>query len=94
MDNNENLNMTELNNEDMEQVSGGKGSGNFVKATGDVYVRRKPDKDSDDIGLLYKGTIVSYLHDTEWDWRGVAWYKVNYNGSVGWVSSKYSKRVN
>ena len=93
MENNENR--VGLNVEELEEVSGGKGgSGNFVKATGDVYVRTKPDKESKALGILSAGTTVSYLGSTKKDSRGVAWYKVNYNGNVGWVSSKYSKRVN
>ena len=37
MENNENLNVTELNEESLEEVSGGKSAGQKVKATGDVY---------------------------------------------------------
>lgn len=93
MENNENLNMAELSAEDLEQVSGGKSTGKFVKATGDVYVRKGPDRDYSEIGLLTTGTTVSYLGEKKTDYRGVAWYKVNYNGKAGWVSSKYSKIV-
>lgn len=94
MENNENLNVNELNSEDMEQVSGGRGSGQRVKATGDVYVRRHPDKDSADLGVLYKGETAAYLGEKRWDDRDVMWYKVRHNGNTGWVSSRYAKLVN
>lgn len=95
MDNNEIRNSMELNDGDLEQVSGGASSNKnqFVKATGNVYVRKGPGKNYKDIGTLSTGTVVSYLGDTQWDDRDIAWYKINYNGNVGWVSSKYAKRI-
>ena len=93
MENNENLNMVELNEEELELASGGKNTGKFVKATGNVHVRKKPNLKGDDMGSLPAGTNLSYLGDKKTDERGVVWYKVNYNGKVGWVSSRYSKIV-
>ena len=93
MENNENLNVTELNEESLEEVSGGKSAGQKVKATGDVYVRKGPDRDYAEIGLLYTGDKAPYLGDRKKDYRGVTWYKVSYKGKTGWVSSKYSKLV-
>ena len=93
MENNENLNVTELNEESLEEVSGGKSAGQKVKATGDVYVRSKADKESEQLGLLYKGDTTTYLGEKKYDYRGVAWYKVSFHGRKGWVSSKYSKIV-
>ena len=86
-----NENMVELNAEELEEVSGGKAQKKFVKTTGQVNVRKGPSLDSASIGVLAAGTIVSYLGTTKKDERGVAWYKINYNGVVGWVSSRYSK---
>jgi len=86
-----NENMIELNPEELEEVSGGKGKSNFLKTTGQVNVRKGPGLDYTSIGTLAKGTIVSYLGSTKKDDRGVAWYKINYNGIAAWISSKYSK---
>ena len=86
-----NENMIELDAEEMDEVSGGKGKSNLIKTTGNVNVRKGPGLDYGTLGTLSKGTIVSYLGATKKDNRGVAWYKINFNGSVGWVSSKYAK---
>ena len=43
------------------------------------------------LGTLHKGNSLPYLGQTASDERGVTWYKVSYNGSAGWVSSKYTK---
>ena len=90
----ENMNSVELNDETLEEVSGGRSSGTkFVKTTGNVHVRKGPGLDYGEMGTLAKGEIVSYLGSTRKDGRGVAWYKINFNGNVGWVSSKYAKIV-
>ena len=86
-----NENMVELNPEEMEEVAGGKGKSNFIKTTGQVNVRKGPGLDYGTYGTLAKGTIVSYLGATKKDNRGVAWYKINFNGTAAWISSKYSK---
>ena len=91
---NELLNGMEINLEDLEQVSGGTGANQYIKATGDVYVRKYPDKGSADIGVLYKGQKAAFLGEVRKDDRGVAWGKVNFKGSIGWISSKYAKIVN
>ena len=94
MENNENLNMNELNAEELEQVSGGKGSNRRVKAvSGDTYVRKHPDKEAADFGVLYKGDSAPYLEEKRWDDRDVVWYKISFHGHNGWVSSKYTKIV-
>ena len=95
MDNNEKKNVTELNLEEMEEVSGGSGGhGRRVKAvSGDTYVRKHPDKDTADIGVLYRGDSAPYLEEKRWDDRDVVWYKVSFHGKKGWVSSKYTKIV-
>ena len=94
MENNENLNLNELNTTELEQVSGGSGSGRRVKAvSGDTFVRRHPDKESEDFGVLYKGDSAPYLEEKRWDDRDVVWYKVRFHGRNGWVSSRYTKIV-
>ena len=95
MDNNEIKNVSELSAEELEEVSGGKSSGSRrVKAvSGDTYVRKHPDKDAADFGVLYKGDSVPYLEEKRWDDRDVVWYKVSFHGHNGWVSSKYTKII-
>ena len=95
MENNEKLNMVELSNEELEEVNGGRsGSGRRVKAvSGDTYVRKHPDKDAADFGVLYRGDSVPYLEEKRWDDRDVVWYKVSFRGRTGWVSSRYTKIV-
>ena len=63
MENNENLKNNELSLEELDEVSGGKmSSGRRVKAvSGDTYVRKHPDKDTADYGVLYRGDSVPYL---------------------------------
>ena len=91
MENNEIRNNDELNLEELEEVSGGKSANQKVKATGDVHVRAKPNREGADLGILYTGDTAPYLGERKKDERGVAWYKVSFKGKTGWVSSKYSK---
>ena len=95
MNNNEIKNVNELNTEELEAVNGGKsGSGRRVKAvSGDTYVRKHPDRDAADYGVLYQGDSVPYLEEKRWDDRDVVWYKVSFHGHNGWVSSRYTKIV-
>ncbi len=87
-----NEDIVELDLEEMEEVDGGKFSGkNFIRTTGNVHVRKGAGTNTKIMGVLPSGTIVSYLRVTKKDKRGVAWYKINYNGSEGWVSSQYAK---
>ena len=72
------------------QVSG---NSSVVKATGNVNVRKGPGLDYADIDTMEKGDRATYLGETKKDNRGVAWYKVSYDGITGWVSSKYGKLV-
>ena len=95
MENNENMKVNELSFEELEEVNGGKnGSGRRVKAvSGDTYVRKHPDKDTADYGVLYRGDSVPYLEEKRWDDRDVVWYKVSFHGKKGWVSSRYTKII-
>lgn len=94
MENIENNSIVELNEESLEEVSGGKGgAGQKVKATGNVHVRTKPNRKGEDLGILDMGEKVPFLGERKTDERGVAWYKVKFCGRTGWVSSKYSKIV-
>ena len=71
--------------------SSSKSSGDTVKATGDVRLRKGPGLDYAEITTMKKGQTASYLGSTKKDARGVAWYKVSFNGRTGWVSSRYGK---
>ena len=95
MNNNEIKNVNELNTEELEAVNGGKsGSGRRVKAvSGDTYVRKHPDRDAAEFGVLYQGNSVPYLEEKQWDDRDVVWYKISFHGHNGWVSSRYTKIV-
>ncbi|MBQ3574081.1 MAG: SH3 domain-containing protein, partial [Clostridia bacterium] len=67
-------------------------SGDTVKIVGgDVFIRSKPNKSSSKLGSIKNGKTATYLGESSTDSRGVKWYKVKYNGTTGWVSSKYSK---
>ena len=67
-------------------------SGKSVVITGEsVNVRAKPNLNGSNMGVVTKGTTLTFKGVKSVDSRGVAWYKVSYNGKTGWVSSRYSK---
>ena len=70
-----------------------KASGKTVKATGNMHLRKGPGLDYAEICVIKTGKTATYMGSTKKDARGVAWYKVSFNGRTGWVSSRYSKRV-
>lgn len=70
---------------------GGSTSGKKIKTTGSVNLRTGAGLDYNDICSIPKGTTLTY-DETRKDVRGVVWYHVTYNGSTGWVSSKYAKK--
>ena len=56
---------------------------------GDVYIRSNPNLNGSELTVLKKGYSATYLNERSVDERGVVWFRVNYNGTTGWVSSKY-----
>ena len=58
-----------------------------VYTTGDLYVRAKPTKNSEKLGVLKKGTAV----ETTGTKNG--WYKITYKGKTGYISAKYTTEV-
>ena len=61
----------------------------YVKTTGHVNVRKGPGLDYATIDSVEKGN--KYLYKAqEKDERGVTWYKVDFKGRNGWISSKYA----
>ena len=61
-----------------------------VRATGSANLRKGPGLDYAKVGGMTEGQTAKYLGETRIDGRNVAWYKVNFNGTVGWISSKYA----
>lgn len=61
-----------------------------VTTTGSVYLRKGPGLSYKSICTIGEGTRLTYDR-SEKDDRGVAWYRVTYNGRQGWVSSTYAK---
>ena len=67
----------------------------YVQATGgSVNIRRTPSLTGQDLGTMSNGQTATYLGQNSTDDRGVTWYYVNFDGTVGWVSSRYSKLCN
>ncbi len=64
--------------------------GAAVQTTGSVHIRKGPALDQEELGAVGKGTTLKYLGATETDERSVDWYKVAYEDTEAWVSSKYS----
>ena len=54
-----------------------------VYTTGDLYVRAKPNKNSEKLGVLKKGTAVETTGMKD------GWYKITYKGKTGYISGKY-----
>ena len=86
-------NSVELNEQELEEIAGGKKANQKVKATGNLNVRKGPSKDYAILGTVSAGTELEFLGELKKDKRGVVWYKVRYAGKAAWVSSKYSKIV-
>lgn len=71
----------------------GSNSTKKVQATAMVNIRLAPNKTSQILGYITKGTKLTYRGKYVKDSRGVTWYHVYYNGQNGWISSMYSKLV-
>lgn len=57
---------------------------------GNSNLRTGPGLGYESIGYLHEGESAAYLGQSSIDERGVLWYKVNLDGLVGWLSSKYT----
>lgn len=67
----------------------------YVKAVGgDVNLRTSPNLNGGKLTAMKEGQTATYLNGSSVDDRGVVWYKVNFNGNVGWVSSRYTELYN
>ena len=87
-----NLNVTELSDDDLEAVSGGK-SRYIMGDNGKSNVRTGPGRDYRSIGVLHRGEDARYLGKTATDERGVVWYKIRWDGRDAWVSSMYTRKI-
>lgn len=84
-----------VNTPDVKPVSGstGSSSSSTVRTTGSVWLRTGPGLGYSKITSVSSGTTLTYQNSSSVDSRGVRWYKVSYNGSSAWVSSRYAKLV-
>ena len=87
----ENVNAFELNDEELDDVTGGKSS-QYIKTTGNVNVRKGPGLEYRSLGTVSKGVKMTYTGKSERDDRGVKWYQVSAGGRTGWISSRYAKK--
>lgn len=62
-----------------------------VGVSGDSFVRSGPGLGYGKLGVLYNGQSATYLDQTRYDNRGVAWYLIRWYGDEGWVSSRYTE---
>lgn len=59
----------------------------YIEANSAMNVRSGPGTDYNSIGVISEGAALSYENATYVDAYGTAWYKVYFNGRLGWVSS-------
>ena len=88
---NEELNFVELNDDELEEVSGGKTT--IGGDSGKSNIRTGPGLQYKSIGVLHRGEEAKYLGKTATDDRGVVWYKIEWKGRAAWVSSRYTVKV-
>ena len=83
--------ITELNEESLEQVSGGK----TVKVTCRVdkaNVRSGPGKEYAIIGHIYEDEVVGFKGEQKKDKEGKVWICINKGTKYGWVRSDLIKK--
>ena len=71
-------------------VKDGKAPIPTVTAIGITNIRKAPGLGEQLLGNMDKGKVAVYLGETRKDKRGVAWYKIRFEGIEGWVSSMYT----
>lgn len=64
-----------------------------LEATGNVNLRSLPSLSGEIVAIAEKGARMRYLGETRVDDRGVAWYKAEYKGREGWISSRFARLV-
>ena len=94
MMNEEMMNFVELDDAEMEEISGGKKANYKIGGvTGDTNVRTGPGLNFKIIGVLHNGDEAKYLGKSAIDNRGVKWYKIDWEGRNAWVSSRYTGKA-
>ncbi len=61
---------------------------------GSVNIRSSASKTSKSKGTIPNGGVADCLGTAKTDSRGVKWYKIEYKGKTGWVSSQYAQPTN
>jgi len=89
----ENVNAIELNDAELEAVSGGKTHTYITGDDGKSYVHTGPGLHYKRIGVLHIDETARFLGDTSTDDRGVVWYKIKWDGREAWVSSRYTAKI-
>lgn len=62
-----------------------------VAEYGDTKVRTGPGLNYRSFDVMYEDDEADYLGKSSTDSRGVVWYKIDWYGDTGWVSSKYTE---
>lgn len=83
--------INKLSDEALGQVAGGSGGADdFVMMGANTPMRMGPGLSYEAIDTLFMGYQVPYLGENEKDDRGIKWYKIDFKGRNGWVTSEYS----
>ena len=84
--------VVELADDELEEVTGGKQR--YVVVTGNrVYLRYGPGKSYAHFALVKKGATLTYEGKKEYNKSERRyWYRVRYNGTIGWIAADYSRR--
>ena len=61
-----------------------------VKSNGTTNLRKGPGLDYAIVGGMKNGQTAKYLGETRIDNRNVAWYKISFNGTTCWISSRFA----
>ena len=62
----------------------------YVRSDGITNLRKGPGLDYAVVGNMTEGQTAKNLGETKLDNRNVAWYKISFNGTTCWISSKYA----
>lgn len=87
----ENLNVLNLSDDELAQVTGGKKI--TVIAKTEANVRSGPGKEYSVISKTIPGFEAKFDGQTFKDKQGRVWCHVSWNGRSGWISSKYISRA-
>ena len=83
----------ELSDEDLEQVSGGRGTRHYALATTEGNLYQDPNANSTTIGKTRIGKAAVYTGEIQKDDSGSEWYKVKVHGHTAWVAANNCKII-